>query len=122
MITEKTIEMVRFTHCGMTLETLPHRTQVIRNLLDKASKPAKWRRPRFTEKRVFPQFEPGMTTAEYITEYHKINESRCGPGGNYNGVNLKATPYTTDLDRPAPMLDPTLPELWEDLDAEPDAP
>lgn len=109
---------------SIKLTTLPERSHIVRDAVDKAPR-GKYKRSRLGEKRVFPVFEPGMTTRAYIDQYHEMNKSRSGGSAakwGHIGVNLKPVVYTTALDRPAPMLDPALPEMWEDIDAPDDMP
>ena len=106
MTDDKTIEMVRFVHRGMRLDVLPGRAHIVRDLLDKASRPAKWKRkPVGAKYFAFPRFTPGeTTTAEYVDQFDKLNHL--------------APVESQRIDRPAPMLDPALPEVWEEMDEE----
>lgn len=56
-------------------------------------------------RRDYPTFVPGMTTDEYIEQYAQLNS------------RLHFIPVEfTHADRAAPMLDPTVPEVLEELD------
>jgi len=56
-------------------------------------------------RRDYPTFVPGMTTGEYLKQYEELNS------------RLHLTPVEfTHANRAAPMLDPTVPEVSEDLD------
>ena len=58
-----------------------------------------------SSKRYFPAFEPGMSTGEYLRQYAVLNAH----------VHLLPASDAFDHDRPAPMLDPTVPEVLEEL-------
>jgi hypothetical protein len=82
-----------------------------RALID-ADKPIKFKKPvdrRFDcMRRHYPKFYAGLTTtADYVREYASINDHQ----------HLIALEYT-HADRLAPMLDPTAPEVLEELDAD----
>ena len=56
-------------------------------------------------RRDYPDFYAGMETSEYLSRYASLNN------------RLLLTPWThTYADRPAPMLDATQPEVWEEVD------
>jgi hypothetical protein len=52
--------------------------------------------------RNYPTFTPGMSTADYVARYATLNA----------GLNLAKVNYT-HADRPAAMLDPSIPEVEE---------
>jgi hypothetical protein len=54
-----------------------------------------------SSKRHFPAFEPGMSTREYLRQYAALNAH----------VHLLPVSDAFDHDRPAPMLDPSEPEV-----------
>lgn len=55
-------------------------------------------------RRAYPRFWPGMTTAEYLDHFAKLN-----------GAGLHPIKYT-HADREAPSLDATHPEVLEEMD------
>ena len=54
-------------------------------------------------KRFYPTFEAGMSTREYLRQYATLNAH----------VHLLPVSDAFDHDRPAPMLDPSIPEVEE---------
>jgi hypothetical protein len=62
-----------------------------------------------SSKRQYPMFYPGMRTADYISQYNSLN--RYLFGGAY--AEDKILSYT-HADRPAAMLDPSIPEVTEE--------
>jgi hypothetical protein len=107
-LTQTVADHVR--HYAATITTSAGRSHIVRDLLDKASKPAKWKRkPIGSNYFAIPRFEPGeTTTADYVKQFDSLNKLR---------------PVESQrIDRPAPMLDPALPELWKEMDVEPDLP
>lgn len=55
--------------------------------------------------RRYPVFEPGMDTSEYLRVYQMLNS-------HFELIEVKYT-YA---DRPAPMLDPSYPEVLEEVE------
>jgi hypothetical protein len=107
--------MITITHNRARLTVHPEHAEQTRELLaivDK-SKGKKGRKlPRDkgnpkhdSSKRYFPAFEPGMSTGEYLRQYAVLNAH----------VHLLPVSDAFDHDRPAPMLDPTVPEVVEEL-------
>jgi hypothetical protein len=105
--------MVIIKHNRATLTVQPEHTEITRELLaliDK-SKGRKGRKlpkdkghPKHdSSKRYFPAFEPGMSTREYLRQYAVLNAH----------VHLLPVSDAFDHDRPAPMLDPSIPEVEE---------
>jgi hypothetical protein len=102
--------MITITHNRATFTVQPQNAEPTRALLaliDK-SKGAKGRKlpkdkgnPKHdSSKRSYPVFEPGMSTADYIGAYVVLNDK----------LHLAKVDYT-HADRPAPMLDPSIPEV-----------
>jgi len=110
--------MITITHNRATFTVKPENAEQTRELLalidkSKGRKGAKLTRPKGqakhdSSKRSYPVFQPGMTTAEYVSQYTSLN---C-----YLFVGAYAEDKIltyTHADRPAAMLDPTQPEVEE---------
>ena len=105
--------MITITHNRARLTVHPEHAEQIRELLalidkSKGRKGAKLTRPKGqakhdSSKRYFPAFEPGMSTREYLRQYAVLNAH----------VHLLPVSDAFDHDRPAPMLDPSTPEVEE---------
>jgi hypothetical protein len=111
--------MITITHGRTTLTVQPQNAEQTRELLaliDKSkgrkgrklpkSKPMK--RGYDSSKRSYPTFYPGMTTAEYIRAYTRFNA--------YLFVGARSEDELLSYahaDRPAAMLDPSIPEMVE---------
>ena len=98
--------MIEFTHETTRYKVKPENAQTIRAL---AAKPPKIKnkvdRKHDATRRDYPEFYVGMETSEYLSRYASLNN------------RLLLTPWThTYADRPAPMLDATQPEVWEEVD------
>jgi hypothetical protein len=111
--------MINITHNRATFTVQPQNAEPTRELLaliDKSKgrkgrklpkgKPIK--REHDSGKRHYPTFYDGMTTAEYIRQYTNLNSYLFV--GDY--AEDKILSYT-HADRPAPMLDPSIPEVME---------
>jgi hypothetical protein len=100
--------MIEFTHETTRYKVKPENAQAVRNL---AAKPPKIKikvdAKHSSMKRDYPIFEAGMTTEDYLSQYASLN----------NRLRLSPWKYNFDL-RAAPMLDPTQPEVWEEVDAD----
>ena len=111
--------MITIKHARATLTVQPENAQMVHDLLaliDKSkgrkgrkfakSKPAK--REHDSSKRSYPDFYSGMSTADYIRAYTKLNAYL------FVGAYLEDKLLTyTHADRPAAMLDPSIPEVEE---------
>ncbi len=106
--------MITITHNRATLTVKPENAEPTRELLaliDK-SKGRKGRKlPKAkghvkhdSSKRHFPAFTAGMSTADYVARYAALN----------GHLHLAKVDYE-HADRPAAMLDPTIPEVVEVL-------
>ena len=98
--------MIEFTHETTRYKVKPENAQAIRAL---AAKPPKIKnkvaRKHDATRRDYPIFEAGMTTEDYLKCYAALNS------------RLLLTPWMhTYTDRPAPMLDASQPEVWEEVD------
>ena len=111
--------MITIKHARATLTVQPEHAEPTRELLaliDK-SKGAKGRkfkkstpvkREHDSSKRSYPSFYAGMSTADYIRAYTKLNAYL------FVGACLEDKLLTyTHADRPAAMLDPSIPEVEE---------
>lgn len=111
--------MITITHNRATLTVQPQNAESTRELLAlidkskgakgrkfKKSTPAK--REHDSSKRSYPAFYAGMTTADYISAYGKLNSYLFV--GSYREDEILAYEHA---DRPAAMLDPSIPEVEE---------
>jgi hypothetical protein len=99
--------MIEFTHETTRYKVKPENAQAIRNL---AAKPPKIKikvdRRFDSMRRHYPKFYAGLTTtADYVREYASINDHQ----------KLIELEYIY-ADRLAPTLDPTQPEVLEEVD------
>ncbi len=98
--------MIEFTHTTTRYTVKPENAQEYRRL---AANPPKIKRKvdakNDSMKRGYPVFEPGMTTADYVSQYAGLNSRLLLKGEGF-----------TFADRAAPMLDATQPEVMEELD------
>jgi hypothetical protein len=98
--------MIEFTHATTRYTVKPENAQEYRRL---AANPPKIKRKvdakNDSMKRGYPVFEPGMTTADYVSQYASLNARLLLKGEGF-----------TFADRAAPMLDATQPEVMEELD------
>lgn len=103
--------MITITHGRATLTVQPENAQAVHDLLALIDK-SKGRKGRKLPKdkghpkhnsmsRFYPVFEPGMSTREYLRQYAALNAH----------VHLLPVSDAFDHDRPAPMLDPSTPEV-----------
>jgi hypothetical protein len=98
--------MIEFTHETTRFKVKPENAQIIRNL---ATKPPKIKnkvdRKHSSMRRDYPVFQLGMTTEDYLNQYASLNS------------RLTLTPWAYNHDLcAAPMLDPTQPEVWEEIE------
>lgn len=78
-----------------------------RGIID-SGKPRKFKKETdYSIKRDYPEFKPGMTTAEYVAAFNRMN----------GRISLRALEHgCPGMNNPAPMLDATFPEVTEELD------
>ena len=104
--------MIEIKHARTTFTVRPENGQAVHDtlaLIDKSrgrkgrkfSKEKASNRKYDSSKRSYPVFTPGMTTSDYIRQYAGLNSYLFGDG---------AVTYS-HADRPAPMLDPSYPEV-----------
>lgn len=98
--------MIEFTYETTRFKVKPENAQAIRNL---AAKPPKIKnkgdRKHDSLRRDYPVFQSGMTTEDYLIQYTLLNKR----------LTLTSWAYNYDLCI-APMLDPTQPEVVEEVD------
>jgi hypothetical protein len=98
--------MIEFTHATTRYTVKPENAQEYRRL---AAKPPAIKRkvdPKHNAmRRDYPEFYAGMTTADYVSQYASLNTRLLLKGEGF-----------TFADRAAPMLDPSIPEVLEELD------
>lgn len=98
--------MIEFTHATTRYIVKPENAQEYRKL---AAKPPaikrKVDRNHDATRRDYPEFYTGITTADYLAQYASLNARLLLKGEGF-----------TFADRAAPMLDPTQPEVLEELD------
>ena len=98
--------MITFEHHGITVKCKPERAMQYRAAMDKPPKiKVKVDRQHDSMRRDFPAFHAGMETADYLSRYASLN----------NRLLLSAWKFD-HVDRLAPTLDATTPEVLEELD------
>jgi hypothetical protein len=109
--------MVIIKHARATFKVKPENAQATYDLLalidkTKGKRGAKLARPKGIDKhdsrkRDFPQFNPAcMLTSDYVTAYHALNHAR---------LRLAPLKIEPTVNRTPPELDPTIPEVVEEL-------
>jgi hypothetical protein len=96
--------MIEFTHKTTQYRVKPENAQAYRAALDKPKKHKIEALSSVNLRRDYPVFEPGMKTTDYLALYGALN-SRL----------LLTTLEYAHADRAAPMLDPTQPEVLEEM-------
>jgi hypothetical protein len=98
--------MIEFTHATTRYTVKPENAQEYRK---QAANPPKIKRKvdrnHDAMRRGYPEFYAGMTTDDYVSQYASLNARLLLKGEGF-----------TFADRPAPMLDPSIPEVFEELD------
>jgi hypothetical protein len=111
--------MITIQHARATLTVLPENEQNTRDLLALIDKTKGKRGAKLSQdkgiakhdsrKREFPQFNPMcMLTSDYITAYHALNHAR---------LHLAPLKIEPALNRTPHELDPSTPEVLEEVDA-----
>ena len=93
--------MIEFTHHGITVKCKPENAAKYRAAMDKPPKPRT-----VAEKRGYPIFKQGMSTADYVSQFTR----------QFDGSQHKITHDCPNYYKSAPMLDASVPEVWEELD------
>ena len=93
--------MITFEHHGITVKCKPENAMQYRAAMDKLPK-AKT----VSEKRGYPIFKQGMSTADYVSQFNR----------QFDGSQHKVAHDCPNYYNPAPMLDAFVPEVWEELD------
>ena len=107
--------MVIIKHARATFRVKPEHAQSTHDLLalidkTKGKRGAKLARDKgnpkhYSSKRYFPAFEPGMSTGKYLRQYAVLNAH----------VHLVPCTIEPAVNRTPPELDPTIPEVVEEL-------
>ena len=108
--------MIAINHNRATLTVLPEHAEPTRELLAlinkskgvkgrKFAKSKAQKREHDSSKRSYPAFYAGMSTADYISAYVSLNRYL------FVGTSTDKILTYTHADRPAPMLDPSIPEV-----------
>lgn len=95
--------MIEFVHNGINVKCKPENVLKYKQLMDK---PPKTRS--VTERRGYPQWNPTMTTEDYIRAYIRMND-------NKRMIECKHEVYSSAFKVPS-MYDPSQPEVLEELD------
>ena len=96
--------MITFEHHGITVKCKPERALEYRRLMDKPPKPRA-----VAEKRDYPAWNPTITTGDYLRAYIKLNDRRRMIECGHACANYDAVPT---------MYDGSLPEVFEEIDAD----
>jgi hypothetical protein len=111
--------MITIKHARATLTVQPEHAQATHDLLALIDKTKGKRGVKLTRdkgqdkhdsrKRAFPQFNPQMMlTSDYVTAYVALNHAR---------LHLAPLKIEPTVNRTPPELDPTVPEVLEEVDA-----
>jgi hypothetical protein len=93
--------MITFEHHGITVKCKPENAMQYRAAMDKPPKAKA-----VNEKRGYPIFVQGMSTASYVSQFN----------GQFDGWQHKIKHDCANYYNPAPMLDATAPEVLEEID------
>lgn len=98
--------MIEFTHTNTRFTVLPQNAQSYRAALDK---PAKHKPVALSSKnltRSYPVYTPGMGTDDYVRAFQR----------QFDGIQHPIQHTCANYHKPATMLDPSIPEVIEELD------
>jgi hypothetical protein len=98
--------MITFTHATTRYTVKPENAQEYRAALNKTAKHKFLALSSFNLKRSYPNFFPGMSTADYVRVFNV----------QFDGVQHKIQHDCANYYETAPMLDPSSPEVLEELD------
>jgi hypothetical protein len=98
--------MIEFTHATTRYTVQPENAQAYRAALGKPAKHKPVALSSFNLKRSYPNFFPGMSTADYVRVFN----------AQFDGMQHPIKHDCPNYHAPAPMLDPTQPEVLEELD------
>ena len=93
--------MITFEHHGITVKCKPENAATYRAAMDKPPKPRT-----VAEKRGYPIFKQGMSTASYVSQFNR----------QFDGWQHKIAHDCANYYNPAPMLDASAPEVLEEID------
>jgi hypothetical protein len=96
--------MIEFTHATTRYTVKPENAQAIRKALAKPKKHKPVALSSVNLKRAYPAFEPGMSTANYVSLFNT----------QFDGMQHKIKHGCPNYHNSAPMLDPSIPECVED--------
>jgi len=111
--------VIKLTHKTATFTLLPEHAEPTRALLAVIDKSkgrkgpklakTKWNAKHDSSKRDYPKFNPEcMLTSDYVTAYIALNHKR---------LHLAPLDIAPEINRTPPQLDPTIPEVTEDIEA-----
>jgi hypothetical protein len=95
--------MIEFVHHGIKIKCKPERALQYRQAMDKPPKPRQ-----VPERRSYPQWNPTMTTEDYLRAYIRMNE-------NKRMIECKHEVMSSAFKVPT-MYDSALPEVLEEVD------
>ena len=94
--------LIEFVHHGIKIRCKPENALKYKQLMDKPPKPRQ-----VPERRSYPQWNPTMTTEDYLRAYIRMNENKRMIECNHVSANLWSVPT---------MYDSALPEVLEEID------
>lgn len=98
--------MIEFTHATTRYTVKPENAQAYREALDKPTKHKFLALSSFNLKRSYPNFFPGMSTADYVRVFNV----------QFDGMQHPIKHDCANYYETAPMLDAAQPEVLEELD------
>jgi hypothetical protein len=94
--------MIEFVHHGIKIKCKPERALQYRQAMDKPPKPRQ-----VPERRSYPQWNPTMTTEDYLRAYIRINDNKRMIECGHSCDNFLSIPS---------MYDNASPEVLEEID------
>ena len=95
--------LIEFVHNGIKVKCKPERALEYKRAIDKPQKPRQ-----VPERRSYPQWNPTMTTEDYLRAYIRLND-------NKRMIECKHEVMSSAFKVPS-MYDPSQPEVLEELD------